>query len=265
MTKLNINGRTYKLKTDLAELSIEDVTNLSLIEMPDRLQRLIKNPNEKNVEAITEQDIEVDFPNYYRCVIGTLSEIPRSIVNKITAEAITSIYKLVADIVIQLEGLDFEPVAPERLLGPRVLLAPRSATDRVDAGEELREPLLHPLKPRLVPVPLGLDVSFQHHTMPRQRAGFGHCLVQRKLYAVQRVVDALVEPNLLPPELLKGVQPHMDYIVVAHCSGSGVGSGRGVIVTLSPLQTHSRVRSTGARTPLPPSVKISLMPFAEPE
>jgi len=127
MTKLNINGRTYKLKTDLAELSIEDVTNLSLIEMPDRLQRLIKNPNEKNVEAITETDIEVDFPNYYRCVIGTLSEIPRSIVNKITAEAITSIYKLVADIVIQLEGLDFEPIAPERYRVGMDFLSPLNA------------------------------------------------------------------------------------------------------------------------------------------
>jgi len=127
MTKLNINGRTYKLKTDLAELTIEEVTNLSLIEMPDRLQRLIKNPSEKNLEAITENDIEVEFPNYYRCVIGTISEIPRSIVNKITAEAITSIYKLVADIVIQLETMDFEPIAPERYRVGLDLLSPLNA------------------------------------------------------------------------------------------------------------------------------------------
>jgi hypothetical protein len=113
MTKLNIEGRTYRLKTDFDELTIGDVTALSLLDMPEKLRALIKEPNEKNIEAVIEKDIEVTFPAYYRGVIAALSNIPQQIINRITAEQITNIYKLVSEIIIDIEGLNFEPFAPK--------------------------------------------------------------------------------------------------------------------------------------------------------
>ena len=94
MIVVTIEGTNYECFTTWDDLTLAEYIRLGEIEIPPRLKALWVD--EKNIEAsiaaVTQEDLEKNFPAYYVKVLGLFSNIPPLVITGLSGEVVTTLF-----------------------------------------------------------------------------------------------------------------------------------------------------------------------------
>lgn len=107
MILVNSNRGVYRFPTSFDEVRIEQVKKFGQINVPEKLRKLMVNPTNENVEAITDAEFESDVLPFYRKAVGVLADIPHEDLRLMTDEQIGNFFAVIMEMVNELVTLNF--------------------------------------------------------------------------------------------------------------------------------------------------------------